>query len=196
MTITAEGDSQTMNLKVAGPVQNADRKVFDSNMQIMAEQLMALTSPVTKVQWTYPVLTADAKEETVTVSLDEAGADDELGKRLKNSGHRRTNCERFWRYRQRRSRIGSRYKRNSRISPIILYPDDISSRFFSALSFFIAASRLTAALLSSANSTYTGVTGSRDLVYFAPLPLLCCLSLEGISLVQPVYRLLSEHSSI
>lgn len=86
MTITAEGDSQTMNLKVAGPVQNADRKVFDSNMQIMAEQLMALTSPVTKVQWTYPVLTADAKEETVTVSLDEAGADDELGKKVKKLG--------------------------------------------------------------------------------------------------------------
>ena len=75
-----------MNLTVAGPVQSADREVFDANMQIMAEQLLALTSGVTKVQWSYPVLTADAREETVTVSLDQAGAGEELGRKVKNLG--------------------------------------------------------------------------------------------------------------
>ena len=84
--IAAEGEEQVMNLTVAGPVQSADREVFDANMQIMAEQLLALTSGVTKVQWSYPVLTADAREETVTVSLDQAGAGEELGRKVKNLG--------------------------------------------------------------------------------------------------------------
>lgn len=68
--------------------------------------------------------------------------------------------------------------------------------FCLTVSFFIAASRLRAELLSGVNSMYTAFTGSLPRVYLAPLPLLCSESLLLKSYVHPVYSVPSEHEGV
>ncbi len=74
VTITADGDTRVLTVAIDDSVQKNDKKTLDDNMKLCAQQMMALMPSVGKVQWTYPLISAGAEDETVTVSLDEKGA--------------------------------------------------------------------------------------------------------------------------
>ena len=85
-TIAAEGDIQVLTVTIGDSVQKASKKTLDDNMEICAQQMMALMPSVDKVQWTYSLRSADAEEETATVSLDEAGAKEKLSRDIDKYG--------------------------------------------------------------------------------------------------------------
>ena len=85
-TIAAEGDIRVLTVTFEDSVQKANKKTLDDNMVICAQQMMALMPSVDKVQWTYSLRSADAEEETTTVSLDEAGARDQLSRNIDKYG--------------------------------------------------------------------------------------------------------------
>ncbi|MDO4545874.1 MAG: DUF4825 domain-containing protein [Bacillota bacterium] len=87
VTISAGEEAQVLSLTLTKPVAQADKETFDANMQLCAQQMLALIPQVGEVQWNYSVLSDSAKEEAVSVSLDEAGATKELGKNVKNYGN-------------------------------------------------------------------------------------------------------------
>ena len=70
------------------------------------------------------------------------------------------------------------------------YPGDLLVGAFVG---FVGASLLIASCFVSNSSRYTSSTGPRPLVYFAPFPSLCIFRRCLISLVHPVYKLLSLH---
>ena len=84
--IAPESEVQVLTLRVEEAVQKIDRETFDGNMTILSQQLLALIPGVGKVQWNYSVVSADAKEESTVVSIDEAGATEELGKDVRSYG--------------------------------------------------------------------------------------------------------------
>ena len=85
-TIAAEGDIRVLTVTFEDSVQKANKKTLDDNMVICAQQMMALMPSVDKVQWTYSLRSADAEEETTTVSLDEAGAREQLSRNIDKYG--------------------------------------------------------------------------------------------------------------
>lgn len=85
-TIAGQGDAQVLTLTIEDSVQKAGKKTLDDNMEICAQQMMALMPSVSKVQWTYSLISAEAEDETVTVALDEAGAKDQLSRDIDKYG--------------------------------------------------------------------------------------------------------------
>ena len=72
-TIRADGDTQAMTIELQEPVQKADKKSLDKNMENRAQQIMALMPSVGRV-------------ETTTVSLDEKAATKQLSKDVRKYG--------------------------------------------------------------------------------------------------------------
>lgn len=85
-TVSTEAEAKVLALTVTEPVAKSDKKVFDSNMTICAKELLALIPEAGKVQWTYSISSHDAEEEVCVVSLDTAGAAEELSKDVKAYG--------------------------------------------------------------------------------------------------------------
>ena len=75
-----------MMLKIDEAVEKADKENFDYNVQLCAEQVLALVTDVRKVVWEYEVVTKDPKEESTVISIDTEGAGKELGKDVKSLG--------------------------------------------------------------------------------------------------------------
>lgn len=75
-----------MMLKIDEAVEKADKENFDYNVQLCAEQVLALVTDVRKVVWEYEVVTKDPKEESAVISIDTEGAGKELGKDVKSLG--------------------------------------------------------------------------------------------------------------
>lgn len=75
-----------MMLKIDEAVEKADKENFDYNVQLCAEQILALVTDVHKVVWEYEVATKDSKEESAVISMDTAGAEKEFGKDVKSLG--------------------------------------------------------------------------------------------------------------
>ena len=75
-----------MMLNIDEVVEKADKENFDYNVQLCAEQVLALVTDVRKVVWEYGVVTKDSKEESALISIDTAGAEKELGKDVKSLG--------------------------------------------------------------------------------------------------------------
>lgn len=75
-----------MMLNIDEAVEKADKENFDYNVQLCAEQVLALVTDVRKVVWEYGVVTKDSKEESALISIDTAGAEKELGKDVKSLG--------------------------------------------------------------------------------------------------------------
>ena len=86
-TIRADGDTQAMTIELQEPVQKADKKSLDKNMENRAQQIMALMPSVGRVEWTYSLAsTSKEKDETTTVSLDEKAATKQLSKEVRKYG--------------------------------------------------------------------------------------------------------------
>ena len=84
--ISEESGVQVLSLELSEQINRSDKNTFDSNMEMYAEQMLALIPGVGKVEWTYSVKSADASEEKSVVSLDEKGASDILGKDVRSYG--------------------------------------------------------------------------------------------------------------
>ena len=85
-TVSAGDGTQVLTVSVEEPVKKADKKTLDDNMTLCAQQIMALMPSVGEVQWTYALKSSGAEDEAVTVSLDEAGADEQLSGSVKDCG--------------------------------------------------------------------------------------------------------------
>ncbi len=77
-TIAEENGVQVLSVSVATGVQKTDKRTFDDNMTKCSQQLMALMPAIGKIQWIYPLISAGAEDESVTVSIDTAGASEQL----------------------------------------------------------------------------------------------------------------------
>lgn len=84
--ISEENGVQVLSLNMSEQIDRSDKETFDSNMEIYAQQMLALIPGADKVQWTYSVNSSDAREEKAVVSLDEQGASDILGKDVRSYG--------------------------------------------------------------------------------------------------------------
>lgn len=78
--ISQEGDTLVLAVNLTEAVQTADKKVFDANMEICAQQMLALMPQVGRVQWTYPMITTGSSEEASVGSLDRVEFASSLGK--------------------------------------------------------------------------------------------------------------------
>lgn len=78
--ISQEGETLVLAINVLKDVQNAEKQVFDANMEMCAEQMLALIPQVGRVQWTYPVITDGSKEESSVESLDRVEFASNFGK--------------------------------------------------------------------------------------------------------------------
>ncbi len=78
--ISQEGDTLVLAVNALEAVQNADKKVFDDEMKVRAQQMLALIPQVGRVQWTYPVETAGSKEEASVGSLSRVEFASDFGK--------------------------------------------------------------------------------------------------------------------
>lgn len=78
--ISQEGETLVLAINVLKDVQNAEKQVFDANMEMCAEQMLALMPQVGRVQWTYPVITDGSKEESSVESLDRVEFASNFGK--------------------------------------------------------------------------------------------------------------------
>lgn len=85
-TISPEEKIQVLTLTAEEPVKKTDKKVFDANMELCSQQLLALIPSVDKVQWVCSVSSGSAEEESSTVSLDSAGATKQLPEDVKSYG--------------------------------------------------------------------------------------------------------------
>lgn len=84
--ISEEDGVQVLFLDISEQINEDDQKTFNSNMEIYAQQMLALIPGVGKIQWTYSVKSDDASEEKSVVSLDEKGASDILGNDVRSYG--------------------------------------------------------------------------------------------------------------
>ena len=85
-TISTREGIRVLTLTVEEPVKHGDKKVFDANMEICSQQLLALIPSVDKVEWVCSISSGGAEEESSTVSLDSAGATKQLTEDVKSYG--------------------------------------------------------------------------------------------------------------
>lgn len=85
-TITKEDNVQVLSIDMEEAVQASNRKLLDDGMVKCSQQLMALMPSVGKVQWSYSVLSAEAGDETVSVSLNTEEAAEQLGHDIQEYG--------------------------------------------------------------------------------------------------------------
>lgn len=75
-----------MSFNITDAVGETDGKLFDRNMGIFAQQLMALIEDIEKVEWNYPVDSTGSPEESATGSLTADEASDEVGEDIHSFG--------------------------------------------------------------------------------------------------------------
>ena len=78
--ISQEGETLVLAINILENVQNEDKQLFDVNMEVCAQQMLALIPQVGRVQWTYPMITAGSKEESSVESLDRVEFASRFGK--------------------------------------------------------------------------------------------------------------------
>lgn len=86
VVISEEDGMQVLSLDLSEKIKRDDKKTFDGNMEMYAQQMLALIPGIDKVEWAYRIDSADKSEEKAVVSLDEKGASDILGKDVRNYG--------------------------------------------------------------------------------------------------------------
>lgn len=84
--ISDSGGVKVLALNLSEKIKKDDEKIFNSNMQKYAQQMLALIPGVEKIQWTYGIKSGDATNEGMTVSLDAKSAAKDLGKDLREYG--------------------------------------------------------------------------------------------------------------
>ena len=93
--ISQEGDTLVLAVNLTEAVQASDKKVFDANMEICAQQMLALMPQVGRVQWTYPMITTDSSEEASVGSLDRVAFASSLGKAPEYFGKSEDNIQKL-----------------------------------------------------------------------------------------------------
>lgn len=86
---------KVLTLNLSEKIKKGDEKIFNSNMQKYAQQMLVLIPGVEKIQWTYGIESADATDEGVTVSLDAKSAEKDLGKDLREYGKSAKNFQKL-----------------------------------------------------------------------------------------------------
>ena len=75
-----------MALTLSEKISGKDKKVFDNNMKLCAQQMLALIPGVQAVEWTYSIESDSAEAEQATVSLDVDGAKEGLSHDIRSYG--------------------------------------------------------------------------------------------------------------
>ncbi len=92
VNIRQSGKKSTLTISVSSAVNVDDKSSFDDRMMKYGEQMLALIPDVNEVVWEYSVTGGGGEtktkgtDEAATVTLDEAGAKDVLGRDVKTFG--------------------------------------------------------------------------------------------------------------
>ena len=70
--ISSKDGKEVLALTLSEKISGKDKKVFDNNMKLCAQQMLALIPGVQAVEWTYSIESDSAEAEQATVSLDGA----------------------------------------------------------------------------------------------------------------------------
>lgn len=84
--ISGKDGQEVLTLTLSDEISKADQNVFNDNMKLCAQQMLALIPGVQAVEWTYPVRSDGAEAEQATVSLDEKGAGEGLAHDIRAYG--------------------------------------------------------------------------------------------------------------
>ena len=76
--ISSKDGKEVLALTLSEKIFGKDKKVFDNNMKLCAQQMLALIPGVQAVEWTYSIESDSAEAEQATVSLDVDGAKEGL----------------------------------------------------------------------------------------------------------------------
>ena len=71
--ISSKDGKEVLALTLSEKISGKDKKVFDNNMKLCAQQMLALIPGVQAVEWTYSIESDSAEAEQATVSLDVDG---------------------------------------------------------------------------------------------------------------------------
>lgn len=84
--ISSKDGQKVLSLTLSDEISKKDQKVFNNNMKLCAQQMLALIPGVQAVEWTYPVKSDGAEAEQTTVSLDADGAKEGLSHDIRDYG--------------------------------------------------------------------------------------------------------------
>ncbi len=84
--ISSKDGMEVLSLTLSDEISKKDQKVFNNNMKLCAQQMLALIPGVEAVEWTYPVKSDGAEAEQTTVSLDVDGAKEGLSHDIRDYG--------------------------------------------------------------------------------------------------------------
>ena len=84
--ISSTDGQEVLSLTLSDEISKKDQKVFNNNMKLCAQQMLALIPGVQAVEWTYPVKSDGAEAEQTTVSLDADGAKEGLSHDIRDYG--------------------------------------------------------------------------------------------------------------
>ena len=84
--ISSKDGKEVLALTLSEKISGKDKKVFDNNMKLCAQQMLALIPGVQAVEWTYSIESDSAEAEQATVSLDVDGAKERLSHDIRSYG--------------------------------------------------------------------------------------------------------------
>ena len=84
--ISSKDGKEVLALTLSEKISGKDKKVFDNNMKLCAQQMLALIPGVQAVEWTYAIESDSAEAEQATVSLDVDGAKEGLAHDISSYG--------------------------------------------------------------------------------------------------------------
>ncbi|MFR8267798.1 MAG: DUF4825 domain-containing protein [Clostridia bacterium] len=84
--ISSKDGKEVLALTLSEKISGKDKKVFDNNMKLCAQQMLALIPGVQAVEWTYSIESDSAEAEQATVSLDVDGAKKGLSDDIRSYG--------------------------------------------------------------------------------------------------------------
>lgn len=84
--ISSKDGQEVLTLTLSDEISKKDQKVFNNNMKLCAQQMLALIPGVQAVEWTYSIESDSAEAEQATVSLDVDGAKEGLSHDIRSYG--------------------------------------------------------------------------------------------------------------
>ena len=82
--ISSKDGKEVLALTLSEKISGKDKKVFDNNMKLCAQQMLALIPGVQAVEWTYSIESDSAEAAQATVSLDVDGAEEVLSHTIRS----------------------------------------------------------------------------------------------------------------
>lgn len=84
--ITGTGENCKLFIEMKNPVKKSDQETFNNNMEIYAQQMLALIVEINEVEWSCPAEAEGSPEDSVTGAVDVAAATQALGMDVKKFG--------------------------------------------------------------------------------------------------------------